>query len=85
MDENHAQQEDKHQPGLIEPLADLEEAEDYAESRVRELTHLLRRMSDELRESGNDDVCRERLRIYRRLAWAVRMARRNEKLRPLRA
>ncbi|MFZ1429991.1 MAG: hypothetical protein WAS21_24875 [Geminicoccaceae bacterium] len=72
-------------PGLIEPLADLEEAEDYAESRVRELAHLQRIMTDEMRETGYDDVCRERLRIYRRLAWAVRMARRNQKLRPLRA
>ncbi len=63
-------------PGLIQSLADLEEAEDYAEGRVRELAHLQRIMTDEMRESGYDDVCRERLRIYRRLAWAVRMARR---------
>ena len=50
-------------PGLIEPLADLEEAEDYAEGRVRELAHLQRIMTDEMRETGYDDVCRERLRI----------------------
>ena len=65
-------------PGLIEPLADLEEAEDYAEGRVRELALLLRTMSANVRQEGYDDVCRERLRIYRRLAWAVRMARRNQ-------
>lgn len=63
-------------PGLIEPLADLEEAEDYAEGRVRELTFLLRAMSDRVREEGYDDVCREKLRLYRRLAWAVRVAKR---------
>jgi len=42
-------------------------------------------MTDEMRENGYEDVCRERLRIYHRLAWAVRVARRNQKLRPLRA
>ena len=65
-------------PGLIEPLADLDEAEDYAEGRVRELAYLLRTMSDRVREEGYDDICQEKLRLYRRLAWAVRVARRNQ-------
>ena len=69
-------------PGLIDPLADLEEAEDYAEGRVRELTLLLRTMSARVREEGYDDVYRERLRIYHRL---VRVVRRDQKPRPMRA
>ena len=69
-------------PGLIEPLADLEEAEDYAEGRVRELAFLLRTMSARVRQEGYDDLCREKLRLYRRLAWAVRVARRNQPVFP---
>ena len=65
-------------PGPIKPLADLEEAQDYADGRVRELAFLLRTMSARVREEGYDDVCREKLRLYRRLAWAVRVARRNQ-------
>lgn len=45
MDEDLTRQESEDPPGLIQPLADLEEAEDYAESRVRELAFLLRTMS----------------------------------------
>ena len=78
MDEHLTQEVAGHPAGLIEPLADLEEAEDYAEGRVRELTHLLRIMSARAREEGYDDVCREKLRLYRRLAWAVRVARRSQ-------
>ena len=73
-----AEEAPDHQPALIEPLADLEEAEDYAEGRVRELALLLRTMSARVREEGYDDICRGKLRLYRRLAWAVRVARRNQ-------
>lgn len=45
MDEDSMLEEAGHTTGLIEPLADLEEAEDYAEGRVRELAFLLRTMS----------------------------------------
>lgn len=75
MDEDITERAAAQRPGLIEPLTDLEEAGEYAESRVRELTVLQRRMTKEMRESGYEDVCRERLRIYRTLAWAARMAR----------
>ena len=78
MDE-HLTQEAAGQPvRLIETLADLEEAEEYAEGRVREFMVLQRTMSIQMRADGYEGVFRERERLYRTLAWAVRVARRHQ-------
>ena len=78
MDEHLAQEPARRAARPIRTLADLREAEEYAESRVREFVVMGRVLSDEMRESGYEDICRERQRIYRTLAWAARMARRHQ-------
>ena len=76
MGEHVTEDAARHPACLVETLADLEEAEEYAEGKVREFTVLQRRMSEEMRADGYEEVFRERARLYRTLAWAVRVVRR---------
>ena len=77
MGEHLTEEAARHPACLIETLADLEEAEEYAEGKVREVVVLQWTMSAGMRADGYEEIFRERERLYRTLAWAVRIARRH--------
>ncbi len=66
-------------PPVIRLEEPLDEALEYAEMRVREYQVGLRFFTRHPDEHGSVDVFREKLRIYRTLARAVRIAIRAEK------